>query len=250
MAGKRGVGGLVAASVVLLALVGAYFIADSLLRGYAERRVKQEITSNLPDNVTGDPAVSLGGISVIAQYLSGRFERVEVRAPELRVDEAVVSVHLVATDVPVDTSRPVGSIRGTVDLGEDSVNALLTAAAVPGKPVLTLGNGEVTYIGSIAALGFPIEYRATAVPEAQGGSVVFRPTGAEVVTGVGSLDLSGMLQRILGQQPISICVAEYLPLGVELTGVDVTPERARITLHAPALVLSPDALRTLGSCSG
>jgi hypothetical protein len=251
---RRGITVLVVTSLVVLGLAGAYFIVDSLLRNYAENRVREEIVGNLPQGVTGDVAVSIGGISVIAQYLAGSFDEVELRAPQLSfqgvgsAERALASVYLVATDVPVDTAKPVGDVRGALEIGQESLNTLLSAAAVPGDPTVTLGPGSISYTGSLSVFGVPVGYTATAAPEAAGGSIVLTPSDARITTEVGRLDVSGLVKRVLGQEPISVCVAQYLPVGVDLTGVNVTPERARITLHAPALRLTEESLGTLGSC--
>jgi hypothetical protein len=251
---RRGITVLVVTSLVVLGLVGAYFIVDSLLRGYAENRVREEVVGNLPQGVTGDVAVSIGGISVIAQYLAGSFDEVDLTAPQLSfrgagsAERAVASVYLVATDVPVDTTKPVGDVRGAIEIGQKSLNTLLSAAAVPGGPMVTLGAGNISYTGSLSVLGAPVGYTATATPQAAGDSVVLTPTDAQITTEVGRLDVSGVVKRVLGQKPIPVCVAQYLPAGVDLTGVDVTPERARITLHAAALKLTEESLSTLGRC--
>lgn len=245
---RRGIGALVVASLLVLGLVGAYFIVDSVLRSYAQNRVRQEITGNLPEGVTGDVTVSIGGFSVIAQYLAGSFDRVDLKAPALTAGGAQASVHLVATDVPVDTAKTVGDVRGAIEIGQDSLDTLLSNAALPGDPTVTLGDGSVSYTGTITVGRVPIGYSATATPEVAGDTVLLTPTKATVTTGFGSLDLGGLVERILGEEPLPICVAQYLPAGVDLTAVNVTPQRARITLHAPSLRLTEEALTTLGSC--
>jgi LmeA-like phospholipid-binding len=245
---RRGTRALVVSSLVVLGLVGAFFIVDGVIRNYAENRVRQEITSNLPAGVSSDVDVSVGGFSVIAQFLAGSFDRVELRSSNLVVNGARASVHLVVTDVPVDTAKPVGDVRGAFEIRQESLGLLLASANLAGDPTITLGKGDVSYTGTLAVLGLQVGYTATAVPKAAGDSVVLTPTNAQVTTGVGSLNVSGLVQRILGQEPLRVCVAQYLPAGLDLTGVDVTPQRARITVHADSLRLTEESLSTLGSC--
>jgi hypothetical protein len=245
---RRGISVLVIASLTVLALVAAFFIADAMLRRYAENRVQDEIAGNLPDSVSGDVTVSIKGISVIAQYLAGNFDRVDLDAPALTVNGAAASVHLVATDVPTERTKPVGAVHGTIDLGEKSLNTLLAASDVPGTPELRLGDGEVSYDGEVSVFGLPIGYQATATPEPAGDSIVFTPKAAKVTSGAGSIDVSGIVQRVLDGAPLEVCVATYLPDGVELSGVDVTPDRARMTLDADDLRLDQASLSTVGTC--
>lgn len=238
---------IVGASVV--ALIVLFFVADAIARNVAQNKVEQEISSNLPEGVTGDVDVAIGGFSVIGQFLVGNFDRVELTSSNLAVNGATAAVDVVATDVPTNTAKQIGSVTGTVDLDQKSLNTLLSKAVNVPDAQLELRKGDVRYSGSIEVLGMPIGYAATAIPQAAGDTLYLTPTSAELTSALGSLDVSGVINLILGQKPVSICVAEYLPKGVALTGVDVTPERLRITLASNTLSLSPDALSTLGSCS-
>lgn len=250
MAGKRrGIGALVISIVLVVGLVVAFFIVDSGLRTLAEDRVKAEITANLPEGATGDVDVTIGGASVIAQYLAGSFDRVELDAPTFALDGVPAAVHVVASGVPVDRTKPVRDVTGTVDLGQESLNTLLAAGGETGDAELTLGTGEVSYSGTFPVFGFEIGYEATATPSTSADSLLFTPTGADLTSDAGSVDVSGVIPLILGQEPLSICIAQYLPDGVTLAGVDVTPERARIKLESSTLMLTRQSLTTLGSCS-
>ncbi|TFC14692.1 DUF2993 domain-containing protein [Cryobacterium algoritolerans] len=248
---RRGMSAIVIASLTVLGLIAAFFIVDAGARSYAEGRVKQEIADNLPDTVTGDVSVSIGGISVIAQYLSGSFERVALTAPALSVDGVAASVRVVATQVPIDKGKPVGDVRGVVDLDQSALNTLLRSSLAADAPdaKLALGSGEVHYAGSLSVLGFPIGYEAIATPTAVGDSLLFAPKSAKVTTGSGSIDAVEILPLIVGQKPVRVCVAKYLPEGVSLAGVNVTPERARITLESSSLLLTRKSLTTLGNCT-
>lgn len=247
---RRGVAALVISLALVAGLVVAFFIVDAGLRSYAEERVQTEISSNLPEGATGDVDVSIGGVSVIAQYLSGSFDRVELDAPDFAIGGVPAAVHIVAGGVPVDRTKPVRDVTGTVDLSEESVNALLAAGGTTGDAELALGKGEVSYSGTFPVFGFDIGYEATATPSTSADSLLFTPTAAELTSDVGTVDLSGIIPLILGQEPLSICVAQYLPDGVTLTGVDVTPDRARVKLESSTLMLTRQSLTTLGSCPG
>ena len=241
----------IVAGLVVVGLVAAFFVIDGGLRSYAEDRIEQEIASNLPDTVTGDVAVSVGGLSVIAQYLGGSFDRVALESGALTVDGVPASVHVVATDVPLDQSQPVGDLRGIVDLEPDALNTLLSRSLPSDAPdaSVELGPDEVSYSGSVAVLGFPIGYRASATPSVDADALLLTPSGATITSGGGSIDAGNLLSLVLGEEPLSICVARYLPEGVNLSGVNVTAERARITLESSALTLSRRSLTTLGRCS-
>ena len=242
--------------LALIVLVGVFFAVDAGLRGYAQNRIAGEIDAGLPAGVTGDVDVAIGGTSVIVQYLTGSFERVELTAPALSVNDVPASVSIVATGVPTDTSAPIGHVDGTIDLDQAALNSLLQTAlaeadadqAAQGAE-LTLGTNEITYTGELSVFGLSIGYQATATPSVTDDSLVLTPTDAQVASGAGSLDVSRLVDLALGSTPISLCVADYLPQGVTLSDVQTTPERARITLESSTLTLTEQSLTTLGSCS-
>lgn len=236
--------GTIAAIVVVLAVL--LVVADIVVRNVAEQRFGEEIRANLPEGVDGQVDVTIGGLSVIAQYLSGTMDRVELSAPTLDVDGATVAVDVVGEGVPVDLASPVGVITGTITADEASVNRLIAVAGVEGG--LTLGDGVVGYRSTLEVLGFPIDYSVTARPTAAGDTVLLQPEGAEIGAAGGSVDVSGLVDRVLGGDPVAICVAEHLPEGVEVQGLTVAPGTATVELRAQQLMLDEASLARTGSC--
>jgi hypothetical protein len=232
--------------ISLVALVILFFVADGLVRAYAEGQVKAEIEHNFPDFVQGDVSVQIGGTSVIAQYLSGSFEQVTLDAPHLTVEGVPLSASVVASGVPADLTKPVSDIAGTITISQSSINSLLRLPGATGD--LTLGDGTLKYDGNTKVLGLPIDYTVTVEPTAAGDSIDLQPTKAEVKAGGGNLDLSKLLGTVVSK-PLSVCVAQYLPAGVQVDDVTVVPGEATIHLTAHDMVLSQETLATKGSCS-
>jgi hypothetical protein len=234
---------IVAVVVVLLALV---VVGDIVARGIAEQRVAEEIQGNLPAGVEGDVDVSIAGFSVIAQYLSGTMEQVTLTAPQLEVDGAPIDVTVVAQGVPVDLASPVRALDAVIDVDEASLNQFVEAAGVEGG--LALGEGTVAYDGQLELLGFPVDYSVTARPTAAGTTVLLEPVGVEVGAGGGSLDVSAIIERLLGDDPVEGCVADRLPEGMEVESIAVAPGIARIDLAAQGLTLDTASLQQTGTC--
>lgn len=233
--------------VLVAALAALVVIADVVVRNVAEQRVAEQLEQNLPDGVEGEVHVTIGGFSVLAQYLSGSMDRVELSAPELSVLGAPIAVDVVATDVPPGLDGPVGHVTATLDADEASINRLIEIPDVQGEVVL--GDGTVGYSDTARFLGIPIEYSATARPVAAGEQVLLEPVGVEVGAGGGAIDVSGFVDRLLGDDPIPVCVAEYLPAGVEVQQITVEPGTATVALEASGLSLDEASLATRGSCS-
>lgn len=246
---RRGRGGIVAAWIVggLVVLLGvAFVLVDNALRAGAESVVQVAIAQQLPGNVTGKIDVHIGGPSVILQYLAGSFERVELDAAKLTVDGVPVSVRVVAGGVPTDLAKPVRDVTAVVTLDQAALNAILK---VPGAASgLTLGDGTLGYDGSQSLLGVNVSYHVTAKPKAAGAQVLLTPTHATVTAGPVGLDLTTVVNAIVGQKPLAICVAQNLPPGVDVTKITVAPKAATVTFNAKNLKLSKETLTAKGSC--
>ncbi|UAJ80822.1 DUF2993 domain-containing protein [Leifsonia sp. ZF2019] len=230
---------------VLAVLVVA---ADVAVRAYAEQRVSSEIEKKLPSNIAGDVQVHIGGVSVIQQYLSGSFERVELDAPKLTVDGTPISASVIATGVPADFSKPIADATGTLSISQASLNKLVTIPGATGD--ITLGDGVIGYRGSIDLLGLPVGYSVTATPTAHGDTVLLQPGTASLDTGSGSnVNLTRLLQALTDRGPFPVCAAQYLPKGVNVSDIAVTTGHATVTLTASGFVLDEAFLRSKGSCS-
>jgi hypothetical protein len=235
---------LIGIVVVLAVLV---VVADIGLRAYAEGQAESEIESQLPDTVQGDVDVQIGGFSFLGQLISGSFGEVQLDAPALTVNGVPISAHVVARGVPTDLSQPVGDIEAAVSMDQDAVNDIVE---LPGDATLALDDGGVSYEGSVAFFGVEIGYRVTGEVTASGTDVVIQPKNATLTQGSNLVDLDlGPILGSLTKDPITVCVAQYLPQGAEVDSLEITAERATAHLTARDFVLSDDSLQNLGTCS-
>ncbi|MCD2443953.1 DUF2993 domain-containing protein [Agromyces sp. SYSU K20354] len=236
---------------VIVGVAALLVIADVVVRGIAEQRVAEQIEAELPPGVEGEVDVTIGGFSVLAQYLTGTIDRVELSAPELLVEGAPLDVDVALQGVPVDFASPIAQAEATVVADEATVNRLIEVAGIEGG--LTLGDGAVAYERSIEvdllSIPIPITVEVTATPVAAGDTVVLESIGVDVSAAGGSVDLSGLADRIIGENPIEICVAERLPEGVEVTGIAVTEGSVTVDAHATDLRLDDESLADTGACT-
>lgn len=230
--------------VVVVVLAVGVVVADVSLRAYAQNRAASEIAASLPDTVDGDIDVTIDGFSFLQQYLSGTFDRVELDAPALTVSGVPVDAHVVATGVPTDLSKTVGTASATLTLNQDAVNSVVE---VPGSATLTLDDQAVGYDGTISFLGLSIDYLVTASVSVTPDSVVLTPQKATLTAGSAVVDASDALDAVLDEK-IPLCVARYLPQGVELADLTIEPGQATVVLRASDLSIDETSLSTLGVC--
>lgn len=244
--GRRWVIGLVVAIVLLVLGAVALVAGDGIARNIAEDVVKTQVEQRLPENVEADVDVAIEGDWVIAQLVTGKLERVVLSDDSAVVDGVGLGMEVTASGVPTDIEQPVDRVSVVASLDEEALNTFVT---MPGNdPELQLGDGTLSYEDGTAFLGIQISYLLSVVPEAAGTSLILTPDSAEVTTPLGTVDLQAVVDRVVGDAPVTICVAEYLPEGVQLTGLDVTPEAADLTLAVSDVVLSGDLLESRGTC--
>jgi hypothetical protein len=243
---RRWVIGLVVAIVLIVLGVIALFAGDSIARAIAEDVVKSQVEQRLPENVEADVDVSIEGDWVIAQLLSGRLENVVMTDEDAVLDGVPVGIHIDATDVPTDVKQTVGHIDATATLDAAALNSFLTLPA--GDPELSLGDGTLAYENSSAFLGIQFSYLLSVTPQAAGTSLILTPESAELTTDFGSVDVAPVIERLVGDAPVTVCVAEYLPEGAQLTALAVTPEAADLTISMSDVELSGALLESRGSC--
>ena len=232
------------------AIVGVGWLAlwmlDSALSDVAEGVVKKQIEDNLPEGVVADVDVEISGAPFIYQYVTGVFETVTVTARDATINDIPISARAVLSDVPKNTTEPVGHVDASFSISQQALDVL--AEAPDADQALTLGDGVVTYDSTQTVLGFPIPYTLTATPTVAGNAVELVPEKASVDVGSLNIDVQPIIDLLLQQQPLSICVASRLPEAVTLTGLTVTPDKATVTASADDVVLSGSSLRTPGSC--
>ncbi|WP_448003951.1 LmeA family phospholipid-binding protein [Agromyces bauzanensis] len=233
-------------AAIIVAFAALLVVADVVVRDIAEDRFGEQIRANLPDGIDGEVDVKIGGFSVIAQYLAGTMDRIELSAPELDVNGTPVAVDVIGEGVPVDLASPVTAVAGTITVDEESLSRLVTVPGVNGA--FTLGDGVVGYAGTIEVLGLSLDYSATARPTAAGETVLLLPEGVEITSGAGVVDVSVVVGRLLGDDPLAICVAQYLPEGVEVHDLAIAPGTATVELRAKGLMLDEASLARTGSC--
>jgi hypothetical protein len=229
---------VVAGLLVVLAILAV--VADVVTRGLVEQRAAAEI-----ETATGldDVSVDVHGVSVLWQILHGSLDDVALSSGTA-VDP--VSFRLEVSDVPTDLQGASGPVTGTLTADSATVSALEGIGSVGAS--VALGDGQVTYARSfdLPLVGpVPVDVTATPALADDGRALDFAPTRASLPDTSLSLDLT----PFLGDFATRICVAEQLPAGVELTSVDVEPDRVQLGLRSDGLPRSSSGLAAKGTCS-
>lgn len=236
-------GWLIAGASVLLVAAGLV-VADLVTRSAIEQRITDEAQAALPEGVEGAIDVEVGGFSVLAQLLTGSFSRISVDAPELSIQGNPIDVHVVGQGVPIREGETIDFVEGTVTADADSLNALVEVPGAEGE--IVFGDGTVGYRGQVELFGFELRYSVTAEAEAAGSSVILTPVGVEL--GTGERDLAGGALPDLLQTPLDVCVAKYLPEGVEVDDIVLEPGVSTVSFQASDLPFAREVVQVMGTC--
>ncbi|WP_210479086.1 DUF2993 domain-containing protein [Naasia sp. SYSU D00948] len=233
--------------VLLLVLAAvAVLLVETVGRGVAEDYVEQRVEESLPDGVTGDVAVRLGGGLLLPQYLGGRMRDVRLTSEDLVVGGIPVRGTLRLEGAPLDPTRPVDRATGTVVLRERAVDALLEQQGYLGDT--RLGDGVVEYSDTTSVLGVDLDYTVTARPSLAGGRLDLVPQSARVSKGPFDLDARRLLD-LVAPDGISICLAALVPDTVTLDSLEVREGIATVDFSGDDVVLTQEALARTGSCA-
>lgn len=237
------------AAVVVLCLVAGLVLLDAGVRIFLQWRIAASVEEALPPGVEGHVEARVDGLSVLWQVVTGSLEHVELEADELRVlgvplaaNVDAYGVSLSDGPVPVPT---VEALTGRLRIGQDALNALVPVPGAAGG--VTLDEGRVGYDTTLSLLGLTVDVHVEATVAMRGDRLVIEATRLQIVGGPIDVDPTELLG---GSNTVAIplCTSTHLPIGVHLTGVDVSPGEVTVSVEATGFTLDESTLGSRGTC--
>lgn len=242
---------LVVAGVVLALGIGAVFAAEWAARAFVEGSVRSTAADQLDLPADHEIDVAVEGW-VVPQLVRGRLEEITVRSQDVPLSDAVTGdVDVVVTDVPVRGGGPAGGAAGSLILDEEQLQRLL--ATVSDFPAETVGLSapDVTMSFTPELFGISIDIEAAVEPSAVEGDIVLTPTRLRI--GDALVDADEVRERFGGIADLvlrdwTVCIADDVPAGVTLTGLQVEGARLVAAFDVDGAIISDRALQEPGSC--
>jgi hypothetical protein len=220
----RWIGWLIVLAVVAGLVTFALVEGDKIARDIAGGAVRSGVTTalELPEGQEVD--VDLGDGLLVFQAITGSIDSVRVTIPNVAFEQAVGTLVLRVSDVPLDPRKAVGALDA--DMVLDSPNMLLLAgylSAAPLSSVTVTDLGQVVFTpGAATAAGAPVS-----VEELVGGP------------------LGPVAAPLLASQPL--CVAQNLPASLAVSNAQVEGDHFVVTASGTDVTLS--SLGTKGTCA-
>lgn len=250
---RRWIGVLIALVILIVLLVVGFFVADAYAKTYAENYVRERIVEVLKLDPAAKVDVDLGTGSVLLQAASGALDRVDVHVDTITFGDISGEAAITATQVPLDSSKPLDTLAITVTMSEDQVEKLKTF--MTGVDLTSIGiENELIRIGTeFNFLFFTVPVSVDLNPTAKDGGINFDPVtillGDDEIS-VADLRASPEFSALAGDLLNSrdFCVAGFLPQALTLDTVDIVGTDLIIGIDGDGTALSDPALSTLGTC--
>lgn len=241
---------LIAVVVLAVILVVGWFVAERIVRENATTRIQNELATALQLDAGHPMDIDLGEAALLPQVIGGALDTLDVSIDDVPINGIVASVTFSATQVPLDSSRALGSVSATATVDESEIGKLGDSLSGVDLDSITLADGAVVATTVLSAFGFEVPVSAALEPSVSGGAIDFEPVSFTVNGATLSLEelrdgrFGRLVDSLLPQQ--SFCVAENLPESIELESAVVTGEQLVLGFTGTDVVL--DDLDTPGSC--
>ncbi|NYF27888.1 MULTISPECIES: DUF2993 domain-containing protein [unclassified Microbacterium] len=235
---------LVAVVVLALLAVAAELIARAVLPGVVRSIVVEKL--DLPADQQLD--VETQGL-LLPQLIGGTLDTLHLSTDSVTLDGITGAADVTATGVPL-RGGDLGGASGTVRVDQEQFTTLLAGTDLPVDSVeFTAPNATVS--GSISVLGAAVPLSLTLTPGTIDGDLELTPVGVSIGGLDVDLDRVGSTLGALGEgltQPQRVCIADQLPSGLTLTGIEIVDDAAVIDVDVNGAIVTDKALQSKGSC--
>lgn len=250
---RRWIGWVIAASVLVVLLIVAFFVGDAVARNYAESYVRERIVEVLDLDPATPVGVDLGPGSLLLQAMGGSVDVVTVSIDELTVGEVTGSAVLTVTGVPLDDSQPVDTVEVVATVSEENVQKLSGYLSGIDLSSIELGDGVITVATELDLLFFTLPVTVDLVPSATGTGVSFEPetiTLDDQAISVDDLRNNPLVGQLAGSLLNSqeFCVASSLPQALSVADVSIVGSDLVVRLTGGGVALSSPEFTTNGVC--
>ena len=235
---------LVVVVVLALLVVAAELIARAVLPGVVRSIVVEKL--DLPADQQLD--VETQGL-LLPQLIGGTLDTLHLSTDSVTLDGITGAADVTATGVPLRGGDLDGA-SGTVRVDQEQFTTLLAGTDLPVDSV-EFAAPNATVSGSISVLGAAVPLSLTLTPGTIDGDLELTPVGISIGGLDVDLDRVGSTLGALGEgltQPQRVCIADQLPSGLTITGVEIVDDAAVIDVDVNGAIVTDKALQSKGVC--
>ncbi len=250
---RRWIGVLIAVVVLVILLVVGFFVADAYAKTYAENYVRERIVEVLKLDPAAKVDVDLGSGSVLLQAARGALDQVNVHVDTITFGDISGEAQITATQVPLDSSKPLDKLGIQVTVTEENVTKLSGFLSGIDLKTIELKDGLIRIGTDFSFLFISVPVSVDLNPTAKDGGINFDPVTillGEQQISVADLRGNPQFSALAGDllRSRDFCVAGFLPQALTLDTVQVVGTTLVVGIDGDGTALSDPALSTLGTC--
>jgi hypothetical protein len=242
---------IVAFAIVAVLAVAAWFAAEAIARQIVTGVVRDQVRTQLALPADQEIDVEIAG-AVLPQLIGGSLDELTIASDDVTLGEVTGDVTVIAHDVAVRGSGEMSGATATVSLDQAQLQTLLATIDEFPADTVALDAPNVTMSLDLTLFGAAIPVGVALTPSAAEGEIVLTPAslqlGGSEVTADALRDQFGRLSDAV-LQDWNVCVAQYLPAGVTLTGVEVDGTLLVADFDVDGAFATDLALQENGTCA-
>lgn len=232
--------------VVVIAVLAV--VAELVVRAILPGMVRSIVIEQLDLPADQEMQVDADGI-LIPQLLAGRLDELHLSTDSVTLEGITGAADVTATGVPL-RGGDLGGASGTIRIDESQFTTLLAGTDLPVETV-TLDAPNATVAGSVDVLGIAIPVSLTVAPGIAEGDLELTPVGITIGGLAVDADQVGSSLGSLGTRLTEtqrICIADQLPAGITLTGLEIEGNAAVIDVDVDGAIATDQTLLDKGVC--
>lgn len=231
--------------------VAAWFAGEWIAQGIVTKTIRDQVVTQLSLPADQEVDVVVEG-AVLPQLIRGSLDEVTVSSQDVALEAFVGDVTVHARDIPIRGDGGAGAASATVVLDVEQLRTLLST--IPDFPTESLGLAEpdVTMTTELSLFGAVVPIGIALTPTAVDGDIVLTPASLEVAgSQITANELSNRFGRITDAvlRDYTICIAQYIPAGVELSSIAVTGDQVIAELDVDGAIVNDTSLQEVGECA-
>ena len=241
---------IVAVLIVAGLAVGAWFAGEAIARQVVTTTIREQVITQLSLPADQQVDVDVTG-AVLPQLIGGALDDVTVASDDVTLGSVSADVSVHATGIPIRGDAPARSASATVRLDQDQLRGLLATIGELPLETVEISEPSVTADVALELFGARVPIAVELTPAAVDGDVVLTPSSLQLAGA--TITAEDLRDRFGGAADLvvkdyTVCVAQYLPAGVTLSGLSVDGAEIVADLAVDGAIVTDPALQANGTC--
>jgi len=242
---------LVSLLIVIVLAIGAWFAGDAIARSIVEQTIRQQTITQLSLPADQQVDVEVDG-PVLLGLIVGSLGEVRVASDDVPLGRLTADVAVMAQDVPIHGAGDWSGAYATATLDETQLQALLATLEDFPADTVEIDAPDIAVTFQLNALVTTVPVGVALMPRAENGELILSPSSLRIADA--EISAESIVQQFgaIASTVVrdwDVCIAQYLPAALTLTGVQVDPAAVVVDFEIDSSILSDASARENGTCA-